>query len=144
MAGLNLTFSIEGEVQFSRTLMVAAEGIKHFDKPLEAIGKELLSSFQLNFDVRGGLFGSWQPAAKDYGHPLLEDTGTMRGNFGSVVEQNQVTLFNTTPYFPYHQSNQARSKLPRRVMMLIDNERRTFIVKSFQNYIRELVGLYRV
>lgn len=144
MAGFTFSVEIEGEKQFSRTLLTVAEGIENFEKPLENIGKELLNTFDMNFDARGGLFGGWPPPARDYGHPLMEDSGDLRGGFAMEVQPTYVSLYNLVPYFGYHQSNAARSKLPRRVMMKIDEQRRNFIVREFQNYIRGLIGLYRV
>lgn len=144
MPGFQLNIEIEGERQFSRRLLVAAEGLENFTRPLSSIGSELLQSFQVNFDQRGALFGGWDPPARDYGHPLLEDSGTMRDSFDSIVEAERVFLFNLTPYFPYHQSKQARSKIPRRVMMMINDDNRKMIVREFQEYVREVIGLSRV
>lgn len=141
---MDITFTIEGETQVARRLLVVADNIRNFDEPLEEVGNELMSTFELNFLLGGSLFGGWQPAAKDYGHPLMEDTGELRENFGYVVNNSELTMFNTTPYFRYHQSKEARSKLPRRIMMMIDNERKNFIIRALQKYILSKRGLTRI
>lgn len=136
---ITIDAGIEGEVQLQRKLLVVADGVKDFKEPLRRIEEEVLKSFQDNFDARGGLFGGWPPAKKDYGHPLLEDSGAMRSNFQSRIGKDFVRLYNPTSYFVYHQSNAPRSKLPRRVMMKLDQQRKTFIVKAFQEHIVALL-----
>lgn len=148
MPGFDFEISIEGQKEFSRRLLVVADGIRNFRQPLEQIGGELLKSFDLNFDTRGELFGGWPERKQDYEWPLLERTGAMRGGFRSVLNPpgspREVVLWNVEPYFKFHQSNKDRNKIPRRVMMKIDNERRNFIIRAFQSYIHELKGLHRV
>lgn len=137
---LLLQFEIEGEKQFSRRLSLMADGVEDFTEPLEKVEGEVMKSFDRNFAARGGLFGGWPPPAKNYGHPLLEKTGEMRGAFVSVVSSDSVEFGNPTSYFKYHQSKEPRSKIPRRVMMKLDQQRRTFIVKAFQAYLIKLTG----
>lgn len=144
MAGFDFEISIEGEKQFSRRLLIVADGIRTFEKPLDSIGTELLKSFDLNFESRGELFGGWPDRKQDYPWPMLEKTGTMRGGFDKIVQDNAVTVFNPVEWFKYHQSNKARHVLPRRVMMKIDAERKAFIIRAFQSYIQKLKGLNRV
>lgn len=59
----------------------------------------------------------------------------MRGAFTHQVSSDTLTLGNDAPYFGYHQSNKKRTRLPRRVMMMVDASRRSFIVKAFQAHI---------
>lgn len=134
---VQLQFEIEGEVQLSRRLLIAAEGVKTFDEPLENISKEVLRSFDENFDSRGSLFGGWAPRASTYkaDWPLLEKSGDLRSGFDAAFTSQSVTFGNAIPYFKYHQSKQARSKLPRRVMMKLDQQRKNYIIKEFQKYL---------
>jgi phage gpG-like protein len=147
MAGLDLTFSIEGDKQVSRRLMIVADGVTDFTQPLHSIGGELNKTFQLNFDAEGGLFGGWPERVPQYKNgqrvdtwPILQKTGRMRQGFQQNVGKVTLVIFNPVEYFKYHQSNKPRRRLPRRVMMKIDNERADYIVKAFQAYI---VGLMR-
>lgn len=143
-AGFDFTISIEGEKEFSRRLLIVADGIRTFEKPLDQIGTELLKSFELNFESRGELFGGWEPRKEDKPWPLLEKSGEMRHGFDKIVQDNAVTVFNPVDWFKYHQSNKPRAVLPRRVMMKIDTERKAFIIRAFQKYIQQLKGLHRV
>ena len=93
-----------------------------------------------NFSKRGALFGGWQPHARPMGHPLLEDTGSMRGGFESTATKSAVHVGNTQSYFKYHQSKAPRSKIPRRVMLKIREQDARAITKIFQSY---LIGLLR-
>jgi hypothetical protein len=134
-----ITADIEGERQLDAYLGTVATGIKDFREPLNAIGSELLKTFDLNFQRRGALAGGWARRKDDNPWPLLEKTGAMRSAFRSRTNSDSVTLDNTAPYFRYHQSNQPRTRLPRRVMMFIDEQRRQFIIKRFQRHIVESV-----
>lgn len=130
---------IQGDKELSVELGIKADHIKDFSKPLKESADELMKSFQLNFDSEGGLFesGGWVPRKQNYSWPILQKTGAMRGSFAAEVSSDTATLTNWAPYFKYHQSNQPRKKLPRRIMMKIDEERRNFIIKAFQRHIIE-------
>lgn len=134
---VELSVTLEGEQQLSRKLLIIADGLNDFSEPLRSIEGELAKSFQENFDARGGLFqtGGWAPRKDKNPWPILERTGAMRQNFKSEMQPTFVRFYNPTSYFKYHQSNQPRTKLPRRVMMKIDQQRKTFVVKAFQAYI---------
>lgn len=131
-----LTASIEGEKQLSRRLMIASDGVSDFSVPLGKIGGELLRATDLQFQTEGKLYGGWPPRRDNKPHPLLQLTGRLRHSFSDEVRKDFVRVFSSgVPYFKYHQSNKPRSRLPRRVMLKIDNQRKTFIVKAFQEYI---------
>lgn len=134
-----LTGDIEGERQLSRRLLVMADGVKDWSEPLDRIGSDLRASFDTNFNLGGSLFGGWAPRKKSYPYPILQKTGMMRGSFEQQTERDFVKLHNTSEYFPFHQSNQPRSKLPRRVMMKIDQQSKRDIQKAFQEYIVNLI-----
>lgn len=136
---LHIDAQIEGEIQLSRKLLLVADGVQDFSEPLTSVAGELKKSFDDNFSARGGLFGGWPARKKNYSWPLLEKTGEMRHSFTDDVHKDYVILSNSAPQFPYHQSNKPRSKLPRRVMMKIDQQRKTFITKAFQEYLVRLL-----
>jgi len=138
--GLDISFSIEGEKQFHRRLLIVADGIDNYEAPLKNIGSELQKTFQLNFAQSGKLFGGWPKRTKSYPWPILQKTGRMRQSFKDNAGKYELILWNTAPYFMYHQSNKPRYRLPRRVMMQIDQQRKTFIQKELQSYI---IGLTR-
>lgn len=135
-----LAGAIEGDVQLARSLGVKAGKLKDFSVPLQNSGDLLLKTFDQNFDARGALMGGWQPRSKVYSHPLLEKTGRMRhGFFKRMIGSMVLVLGNRAPYFPYHQSNKARKRLPRRVMMKIIEYDKRAIVKEFQKSMQDIL-----
>lgn len=130
--------TLEGEQQLSRRLGIIADGVEDFGPAFDNIERELMHSVDQNFDARGGLFGGWAPRKDANPWPLLENTGELRGGFMSAVKSDYLEIGNSVSYFKYHQSNQPRERLPRRVMLKIDATRKIFITKAFQEY---LVGL---
>jgi len=75
------------------------------------------------------------------GRGILEATGRMRDSFQYESSNMWTRVFNTVNYFKYHQSRMPRTRLPRRVMMKLDNQRKQSIVQIFHkgldNFIRK-------
>ena len=138
-----ISFQIEGVTQLSRNLQGVDADMKNWYEEFKQTGDYLKNFFTNDvFESRGSVFGeSWQelsPAyaqqkAKKYpGAPILElIPATMRYSFDFEATGGYVRVFNTVDYFKYHQSNQSRSKLPRRVMMKLDETRKQKIVQIF-------------
>lgn len=143
--GIHLHGEIEGDKELVQELGFAANKINDFSTPLREIETELLKSVNLNFDTAGRLFvGGWPERKPQYRGgeridtwPLLKKTGRMLHSFDSMVTASQLVIENLTTYFKYHQSNKPRTRLPRRVMLLIDAARRTFAVKALQRHVVE-------
>lgn len=142
---LQLDFSIEGTERVSRVLDITVDGVKDFKKPFTDVGRSMLKTFDMNFDARGGLYGGWAPRKPQFRGgtridtwPLLEKSGAMRKGFKSTVKKDSVELTNSRSYFVYHQSNTARTRLPRRVMMKLRQQDAQMVVKTFQAYLIEL------
>lgn len=137
---ITLTATIEGDKELSRKLMTIPNDISNFKEPLFKIGREVRISVDANFDSRGALFGErWQPRKDNKSHPLLEKTGRMRRAFSQNLGMDYVEIYNTADYFKFHQSNAPRKKLPRRVMLKLDQIRKIFIVKEFQAHIQKAI-----
>lgn len=130
--GIVIAGAIEGDLQLSRQLIGISTNLNNFRVPLGQSREQLMSTTQLNFGVVGGLMGGWKPRKRIYAHPLLEKTGRMRNNFKSKVSPNMLEIWNPTSYFPYHQSNRPRKRLPRRVMLKIIGQDKRRIQKFFQ------------
>ncbi len=140
---LELYFEIEGEAQLVRRLMDVDLSMKDFTPEFRQVGSLLKKTFRDNFNTAGNDLGAaWQPLSPRtirekirQGWPLdiLIRTNRMKNSFRDRVSNLFVVVDNTAPYFPYHQSNKPRRKLPRRIMMRIDNRRRNQIVKIFQS-----------
>ena len=134
---ITLNVTLEGEKQLSRRLMTIPTDISNWKIPLFRIGGEIRGSIDENFSQRGALFGRLVPRKDNLPHPLLEKTGAMRRNFKQSLGPDYIEIFNPTAYFKYHQSNKPRKKIPRRVMMKIDDERKRFIQREFQKHIND-------
>lgn len=138
---LQLNFEIEGEKQVSRRFNQIPQNLGSIQEPLRNIGTELLRSVDMNFASRGSLFDeAWQERTRNYPWPLLQKTGRMRAGFKDNLGKDYVEIYNIEDYFKYHQSNKPRRHLPRRVMLKIDQQRRTFIVKEFQRHMQKVVS----
>lgn len=137
---IELSASLEGDKELSRRMMKIPDDIGNFKVPLFKIGREVRVSIDANYASRGALFGAkWKPRKDKKSHPLLEKTGKMRRAFDQDLGFDYVAIGNTSEYFKYHQSNAPRKKLPRRVMMKIDEIRKVFIVKTMQEHIRSSI-----
>lgn len=136
---ITITAEVEGDIQLDRRLGFIGKAIDDFSSPLEASENSLMKSFDENFSARGQLFGGWAPRKKLYDWPLLEQTGETREGFVGAVTRTQLVIGNTSEKFPFHQSNKPRSKLPRRVMMMIDAQRKREIQKHFQEFVAHIL-----
>jgi len=149
MANLNLEWSIEGDKELSRVLTGLGAELKDLRQPFNTSADYLKSMFSKDvFSTQGRAVGErWkrlspatvaEKARLGYmGGPLIR-TGHMQNSFASIVASDQAVVYNTAPYFPYHQSNKARGPwLPRRAMMALGTNQKTQIVRYFQEYIRE-------
>ncbi len=146
--GFQLQWSIEGEKQLSRTLQRVRSDIKDLRVPFGEAARYLQRTFERDvFDTEGQTIGEkWkrlspytvaQKARSGFsGAGILQRTGAMRRSFKSIVATDQAVIYNTAPYFKYHQSNKPRHRIPRRVMMKIAENQREQVVKYFQEYLR--------
>ena len=142
-----LEWSIEGDKQLSRVLIGMASGMKDYSFPFRQSADYLKGVFSKDvFDTQGAVIGERWKRLSPYtvaqkarrGFPLtpLIGTGRMRDSFQSIVSTDQAVVYNTSPYFGYHQSNKPRERLPRRVMMKLHDPGKAQIVKFFQAHIR--------
>lgn len=136
MANVELTLEVEGDKEVSLMFQASSRRARNLTKPFKQIRDTLLKTFDNNFSSRGRTLGEpWKPRTKSYPWPILERTGKMRKSFRGDISSDYVVLYNTQDYFKYHQSKSTRKKLPRRVMMKIDEQRRRDIIKEIQAYI---------
>lgn len=146
-----LSFSIEGEKQLSRNLLILADRIQDWTPAFRETASSLKAVFEEDvFKTQGGAIGEhWSPLSAAYAHKkaqmypgkgILEATGRMKSGFMAEFKSNYAKVWNEVEYFKYHQSNKPRSKLPRRVMMKLDNSQKTMVIKIFQSYFHEIVN----
>lgn len=132
-----LSATLEGQVELDRILATTDLNLSNFKVPLTRAKEQLFKTTDSNFSLAGKLMGGWQPRKKIYRHPILDKTGTMRHNFRAKTTTTRLEIWNTTPYFKYHQSNKSRKRLPRRVMLKIIQADKTRISKYFQQYMAD-------
>lgn len=148
MANVGIFFEIEGEKQVASLIENVSKKLDDFRSPLTAVNNLLLSTWDKNFDSEGSTIGEpWKKLSPRYkkrkdskfpGKPILVATGKMRNSFRSKTGKLQTELYNTSEYFKFHQSNKPRTKLPRRVMMKIDDKRRAEIFREFTKYLNRV------
>jgi hypothetical protein len=142
---LNLSWSIEGEEQLVRNLRGIGKEVKDWTGAFREAADKLKNIFSNDvFRTEGGAIGEkWAPLKPQYlaqkvkaGFPAdtLIKRGVMKAAFDNDVKKDQATIYNTAPYFKYHQSKDPRSKLPRRIMMKLGNPQKEIVVKIFHTY----------
>jgi phage gpG-like protein len=134
---ITISVGLEGAEEFVNHLDTREKHAENLSVPFAKIGAMLMKSFDINFVSFGALFqlGGWKAPAHDYGHPLMQDKGVMRRSFQSRTGKDRAEFWNLAPYFKYHQSNQPRKRLPRRIMLGIDETHRRKIVRTIQQYV---------
>lgn len=141
---VQLSISIEGENQLRGAFESMGNALKSFREPLADSTKLLKKTFDTNFNTKGSTIGEpWQPRKRQYPWAILQKTGKMRKSFRDRISSFQAEIFNTAPYFKYHQSNKPRKKLPRRVMMKIDLQRGKEIIKIFNRYLDKKAPMFK-
>ncbi len=141
--GFQLEWSIEGEKQVSRVLIGMGSALRDYTQPFTQSAQYLKETFSKDvFETQGAAIGEKWKRLSPYtvaqkarrGLPLepLVGSGKMRDSFVTIVTSEQAVVRNTAPYFPFHQSNKPRSRLPRRVMMKIGENQKEQVVRYFQ------------
>lgn len=146
-----LTWSIEGEKQLSRNLLLLADRVKDWTPAFKDASEYLKDVFSGSvFDTEGASVDEhWSPLSKAYalkkaqkypGKGILEATGNMRAGFMTLWRPDMAQVWNRVEYFKYHQSNAPRHVLPRRVMMKIANAQKEEVVRIFNTHFQEVVS----
>jgi len=128
---MQVSFKIEGEKQLSRRLKGVSVDLLNWRPQLKKIGKYLVEVFSGSvFETEGREIGEpWKKRKDSNAWPLLQRSGKMKRSFKSIAMMTSVDITNTADYFKYHQSKKPRRKLPRRIMMKLDNERKQGVIK---------------
>jgi phage gpG-like protein len=136
---------VNGVSSITRKLATFGQSLENMTPAWDYIGRQLLLDFSHQFAQEGGVFGGrWAPLAEStvaqrtrkYGpwfaaHPILVGTGALeasveqRGAAGNVfqVGANSLTVGTTVPYAVYHNSSGPRTRLPRRQIVGLSNQR---------------------
>jgi len=131
---MDIQFDIEGETELHRRIKGLSDGVKDWSWATLRVGKYLQGFFTNDvFESEGAIIGEKWPGGPYY--HKLQRSGKMRNSFYFKNDKEQVEVGNKTDYFKYHQSNLPRKKLPRRIMMKLDENRKQKIIKLFQEQI---------
>lgn len=147
---LKLRFQIEGVTEMSRVIRGIDDKANNLRPEFQKVGKYLKKFYSNDvFASEGGVIGEkWQGLnpqyaswkAKKYpGKGILVRTGKMKGAFEYKATKTSTTISNPTSYFKYHQSRASRSKIPRRVMMKLDEKRRQTIIQIFRQALKNVL-----
>jgi len=148
---LQLTWTIEGETQLSRRLLIVAGKVKDWTPAFRESSEYLKDVFSGEvFSTQGGVIDEhWKPLSPAYaarkakkypGKGILEATGAMRNGFMALWRPDMMQVWNEIEYFKYHQSNKPRrSALPRRVMIKLARAQREQVVRVFNTYFQDVV-----
>lgn len=142
---VQLSWSIEGEKQLSTRLRGIEDTILHARPAFAQAATYLKDVFSGDvFDSKGSAIGEpWAPLTQKHlnwklkhGYPadILIMTSDMKKSFYTEVGDQFAVIGNNVSYFKYHQSNKARTIVPRRVMMKLADRQRNAIIKIFQSY----------
>lgn len=137
---MTVTIKITGAREAISRLRRLEGDLKNFSLAMKQIGKEVARYFANEaMASQGGVFGNrWDRLSPTYarwkakhypGRPPLVLRGTMQHLFDSTSNTNSATITNLAPHFKYHQSTEARHKLPRRPLIGINSDVKS-IVKS--------------
>lgn len=146
---MQLSFDIQGEQALSRRLRITSERVKNWTPAFKDTAIKLKDVFSNeSFRTKGAVIGKpWSPLSRAYAarkaklYPnknTLEARGRMRQSFQTLWKADMAQVWNTAPYFAYHQSNKPRAKLPRRAMMWLAERQRQQVVKIFHTYFRKI------
>ena len=135
-----IRFSLEGQQQLVRQFKGISMAGKNFTSAFKKIGRDLTDTFSGPvFDTEGAEIGEkWKTGPKYHG---LVRTGKMRKSFRFKAGKDYVIVDNIVDYFKFHQSIRPRYKLPRRIMMKIDDKRKVNIMKRLHKHIFRTYGL---
>lgn len=158
MFSFDFTFDggLESAKQAARELSVDLRSLK---EPLKRAVKEvMIPSFRQNFDSEGR--PSWTPAARNYGHSLLNDTGRLRNATGLLAiwdfdrehaKLNPTSLASRVGAKIVHQTGVTRRSgglgktssgihtIPARPFIMMQFEDEEKIQRIFEEYLRERV-----
>lgn len=139
---MQINVTVTGVSKLRDKLTKLPESFFDLSIPMRAIGEWLVEDYSnMSFITRGSSVGTPWPNLKEStmrekdrlgfratsNQPLVR-THTMQNNFHAMATPLSATVFNSTDYFKYHQSNEPRNKIPRRPMMAVTERHKALIM----------------
>lgn len=149
---LNVTIKITGTSQEIAKLKRLTNGLKDLGSAMKEVGSETKKYYAGQaFASQGGVYGDeWQTLSPAYAkyktkkyrgsRGLLVATGDMQRSFTFSSTKNSVTIGNDSPVFAYHQSTQARTKMPRRQMLGVNRDVRGIVKQVIEADIKRKIN----
>ena len=139
---LQISWTIEGEKQLSRRLRGIGKEMGDWRPAFKKASENLKRIFSNEvFATQGRVIQErWAPLSRAYAlrkvqrfgnRGTLVASGKMQRSFKSQFNADSARVWNAVAYFQYHQSNQPRSRIPRRIMMKLGVDQREMVVKVF-------------
>lgn len=155
-----ITFTVNGEVQLSRNLRVAAKSIQNMSTFIKEAVEIVEDKSDTIFDKQGSNVEknptrkslsastlasrqrrSWYYKRSPWSNPwILRWTWNLQKNKTKIIDDKQGSLTFNAPYAVYHQS--WWKNLPKRAIIDLDNNTNTKIVKSLQKKIYESIWIF--
>lgn len=140
---MNIVVTITGSAAVQAKLRKLGSSLYDLKASMADIGRDAADYYaNQGFGSQGGVFGqSWRPLSVRYaakkagtypGRPPLIATGKMKNSFTYSSTPSSVLVSNTAPQFKYHQSSAPRSKIPRRVMMGVNEPVKRIVRETIQ------------
>lgn len=138
----NITVRATGAKRLNRTLLNISKRVSNFRTPFSLVAPKLVNFYQTEvFSSEGKATGAnWDRLAKSTvkqrggrSHPILKRTGTLAGGTKSKVSKNSLIISSTVKYYPFHQL--GTSKMPQRIILLLDEQRVDWVIEAIQKYI---------
>lgn len=141
---------ITGAKEVQDKLKRLGSSLYDFSVSMRAIGQDLGEYFANQaYASQGGVFGEpWAPLSPKYaewkaehfpGRPPLVLSGDMQRSYYAETGPQSVFISNKAEYFKYHQSTDARSKMPRRATMGLNDPLRRVIVDIMQREVTQKI-----
>lgn len=154
---VRITFQIDGLKEIRRRIASWGASIQTLEPAWDDVGKGVSADFMLNMIGEGGVFTRkmWPQLAAStvadrlrlgYGgtNPILQRTGALAlslepGGPGNVFQTtpNSLTIGTSIWYAGFHQKGAPRAHIPARPIVGISFARRSLIVRTLGDYVRE-------
>lgn len=138
---VSVSVKVTGDKRTIDKLRKLKVDLTDFSSEMNTLGKYFIQFFGRDvFVTEGDVFGEqWPRLSANYefwkrikyaGRGILERTGTLRQGYEMQSGKDYVRIFNDVPYAKYHQF--GTSRLPKRTLMKIDEQRKKYIVDLFR------------